>query len=126
MPMPVRVYKIAVVIPKYGLIGGAEGFVAELTERIALDPRFEVHVFAHRWDGHSCPITFHHIPVIPFPKFLTTISFAYFFRKETALLDFDIIHAHERIFAADVFTMHGVPHRFWTSNVRQKRTLSLY
>ena len=28
--------KIAVVIPKYGLVGGAEGFAYELTERLAM------------------------------------------------------------------------------------------
>jgi len=33
--------RIAVVIPKYGLVGGAEGFAAELTERIAADPRID-------------------------------------------------------------------------------------
>ena len=74
--MPVPVYRIAVVIPKYGLTGGAEGFTAELTERIAGDPRYEVHVFANRWEKHSHRITFHQVPVITFPKFLTTISFA--------------------------------------------------
>ena len=33
------VRKIAVVIPKYGLIGGAEGYAAELTERLGSQPR---------------------------------------------------------------------------------------
>ena len=33
--------RIAVVIPKYGLMGGAEGFAAEITERIAADPRID-------------------------------------------------------------------------------------
>ena len=41
-------------------------------------------------------------------------------------MDFDLIHAHDRIFSADIFTMHGIPHRFWIRNVRKKRTMSLY
>jgi len=40
--------KIAVVIPKYGLIGGAEGFAYELTERLAMRERFEIYLFA-KW-----------------------------------------------------------------------------
>jgi len=39
------VYKIAVVVPKYGLIGGGERFVQELTERIAENHCYDVHVF---------------------------------------------------------------------------------
>ena len=42
-------HKIAVVIPKYGLIGGAEQFVAELTERLASRTGYEFHVLANRW-----------------------------------------------------------------------------
>lgn len=124
--MSFPVFKIAVVIPKYGLIGGAEGFVAELTERIAVNPRYEVHVFANRWIKRSERVTFHQVPIIFFPKFLTTLSFAWFARKKIAPIAFDLIHTHERIFTADVFTMHGVPHRFWACNVRGKRMMSLY
>jgi len=47
------VRKIAIAIPKYGLVGGAEYFVAELTKRIALNPRYEIHVFANRWIPNS-------------------------------------------------------------------------
>jgi UDP-glucose:(heptosyl)LPS alpha-1,3-glucosyltransferase len=41
--------RIAVVIPKYGLVGGAEEHTAELTERIALDEQYDIHVFANAW-----------------------------------------------------------------------------
>ncbi|MBW2707929.1 MAG: hypothetical protein JRD04_01375 [Deltaproteobacteria bacterium] len=34
--------KVAVVIPKYGLVGGAEGFVSALTERLAMRNEFEI------------------------------------------------------------------------------------
>ena len=117
--------KIAVVIPKYGLTGGAEGFTAELTERLAANPRYDIHVFANRWSGSQERITFHKVPIIAFPKFLTTISFAWFARRLISRMDFDLIHAHDRIFRADIFTMHGIPHRLWVREIRKKAP-SLY
>jgi UDP-glucose:(heptosyl)LPS alpha-1,3-glucosyltransferase len=115
------VRRIAVAIPKYGLVGGAENFVAELTKNIALNPRYKIHVFANRWTPNSSNVTFHKVPVISFPKFLTTISFAYFAGRKMAKAGFNLIHAQDRIFAADIFTMHGIPHRFWIREVRKKR-----
>ncbi len=120
-----RVHKIAVVIPKYGLVGGAEGFAAELTERLACDPRWEFHVFANRWVVRSDRVTFHRVPILSFPKFLTTPSFAWFADRQIRKAGIDLIHTHDRIFRADLFTMHGVPHRFWIREVRRKR-MSLY
>jgi UDP-glucose:(heptosyl)LPS alpha-1,3-glucosyltransferase len=94
--------RIAVVIPKYGLVGGAEGFAAELTERIAMNSRFDVHVFANRWVASSDRVTFHKIPAIKFPRFLGPPGFAWFVRRRIAASGpFDIIHTHDRIFAAD-------------------------
>jgi len=119
--------RIAVVIPKFGLVGGAEGFAAELTERIAADSRFEVHVFANRWADSSGRIVFHPIPIVRFPKFLTTTSFAWFAGREiSAAGPFDLIHTHDRIFRADVYTMHGIPHRWWVREVRRKKRMSLF
>jgi len=120
-----RVRKIAIAVPKYGLVGGAERVVSELAERIALNSEYEIHVFANKWRKFSDRIKFHKVPIIAFPKFLTTISFAYFARKKIAEMEFDLIHAHDRIFDADIFTMHGIPHRIWVRNVRKKR-MSLF
>jgi UDP-glucose:(heptosyl)LPS alpha-1,3-glucosyltransferase len=118
--------RIAVAIPKFGLVGGAEGFAAALTARIAADPRFEVHVFANRWVASFDRITFHRVPIVRFPRFLTTTGFAWFAgRKIAAAGPFDIIHTHDRIFRADVYTMHGIPHRRWVREVREKR-MSLF
>jgi UDP-glucose:(heptosyl)LPS alpha-1,3-glucosyltransferase len=123
--MSSKVYKIAVVIPKYGLVGGAEGFAAELTERIARNNRYEIHVFANEWLKESPRILFHKILIISFPKFLTTLSFAYFTGRKITTMNFDLIHTHERIFQADLFTMHGIPHRIWVTEVR-KKNVSLF
>jgi UDP-glucose:(heptosyl)LPS alpha-1,3-glucosyltransferase len=117
--------KIAVIIPKYGLIGGAEQFVAELTGRLITSTGYDFHVYATRWQKSAAPIIFHQVPFISFPKFLTTLSFAYFARRRIERNNFSLVHSHERIFAADIFTIHGIPHRYWVRNVRCKQ-MSLY
>ncbi|OQY15588.1 MAG: hypothetical protein B6I32_06655 [Desulfobacterium sp. 4572_20] len=83
--------KIAVVIPKYGLVGGAESFAFELTERLAVRNGFEIHVFANQWSMGNAPITFHKVPIIPFPRFLRHISFAYFSNKRIRPKDYDLV-----------------------------------
>ncbi|MBN1830390.1 MAG: glycosyltransferase, partial [Deltaproteobacteria bacterium] len=116
---------VAVVIPKYGLVGGAERFVSEMTERLALRENLDIHVFANRWVRRSDQITFHRVPIIWFPKFLTTSSFAFFAGRAIRRNRIDLIHAHDRIYEADLFTMHGAPHAFWVREVRNK-SMSLY
>jgi UDP-glucose:(heptosyl)LPS alpha-1,3-glucosyltransferase len=113
------------VIPKFGLVGGAEQFVALLTRRLYADHGFQFSVLANRWEGHHPGVTFSKIPILTFPKFLTTPSFAWFVRRRLSAGSFDLIHSHDRIFDADLFTLHGIPHRYWVRNIRQKR-MSLY
>jgi len=116
---------IAVVISKYGLVGGAEQFASELTDRLAAAAEHDFHVYAHRWQKTAAPLTFHPIPIISFPKFLTTLSFAYFVQRRLKETNFSLVHSHERIFSADVFTLHGIPHQYWVHHVRRKH-MSLY
>ncbi len=117
--------KIAVVIPKYGLVGGAEQFTALLTDQLSSRTDHSFQVFANRWQSNSGSIQFQKIPIISFPKYLTTISFAWFVQNRLQQDNFDLVHSHERIFAADIFTLHGIPHRYWIHHIRQKR-MSLY
>jgi UDP-glucose:(heptosyl)LPS alpha-1,3-glucosyltransferase len=114
-----------VVIPKYGLIGGGERFASELTERLARKGKYEFHVFANRWNPGSPGIVFHKVPLLRFPRFLRPLSFAWFADRMVANGKFDLVHSHERIFRADVFSVHSVPHSGWVRNVRRKR-LSLF
>ena len=123
--MFLSVKKIAAVIPKYGLVGGAERFAYELTERLSLNEKYDFHVFANKWQSGSDRITFHKVPIIRFPRFLTTISFAWFANRKISKMNFDLIHTHDRIFDADIFTMHGIPHRIWVNEVR-KKSMSLF
>jgi UDP-glucose:(heptosyl)LPS alpha-1,3-glucosyltransferase len=118
--------KIAVVIPKYGLVGGGEKFVVELTERIAQRSSYEMHILANRWKDQSPIMRFHKIPIISFPKYLTTISFARFVEQKIKKIGFDLIHSHERIFAADIVSLHSIPHRLWVQDIRRKRFFSLF
>ncbi|MBU4033704.1 MAG: hypothetical protein KKG34_02795, partial [Proteobacteria bacterium] len=60
--------KIVVVVPKYGLVGGGEQFVFELTERLAENPRYDIHVLANKWQSQNPKISFYKIPDIFFPK----------------------------------------------------------
>ena len=117
--------KIAVVIPKFGLVGGAEQFASELSEKLSSGHQETLHVFANHWQSNSHAFRFHKIPIVSFPKFLTTISFAWFVQRQIQRNNFSLVHSHERIFAADIFTLHGVPHRYWVDQVRRKR-MSLY
>ncbi len=117
--------RIAVVIPKYGLIGGAEGLSYELTERLAEREGLEIHVFANQWQSGSTSITFHKVPIIPLPRFMRPISFAYFSDKWIRCRDYNLIHSHDRIFRMDLLTMHGIPHRTWIKEARHK-PLSLF
>ena len=124
--MPIHLKKIAVVVPRYGLVGGGERFVFELTERLAHIPSYEIHVFANKWRSRSDRITFHKIPIITFPKWMTSISFAYFANRKIAQMDFDLIHSHDRVFNSNVVTLHSIPHRTWVREIRKKRRLSLF
>lgn len=117
--------KIAVVVPKYGLVGGGERFASEITERLARDENLEIHVFANRWVAGSDRITFHKVPKIFFPRFLGPLVFAWYVKWKTGRMNFDLIHSHHWILNADIFSAHGVPHVGWVRNVR-KKSPSLY
>ncbi|MCP4579018.1 MAG: glycosyltransferase family 4 protein [Deltaproteobacteria bacterium] len=117
--------KVAVVIPKYGLVGGAEGFVYALTERLARRDEFEIHVFANRYRRGKAPIVFHRVPILVFPRFLKQISFAWFVNRRIQKGGYHLVHSHDRIFRMNLFTMHGIPHETWIRRMRNKH-LSLF
>ena len=115
------VHKIAVVVPKYGLVGGGERFASEITERLARNTNFEIHVFANRWVATSDKIKFHKVPIIRFPRWLRPLSFAWFASWMIRRGKFDLVHTHEWIGMGDIFSVHAVPHAGWTREVRKKR-----
>ena len=117
--------RIAIVIPKYGLVGGSERFVYELTERLANTGRYEFHVYAHRWQSENPSIHFHKIPFLRFPRFLRALWLPWFMKKVFEKEKYDIIHSHEKIYKADIISLHGFPHERWVKNVR-KKSFSLF
>lgn len=117
--------RIAVVVPKYGLVGGGERFAYELTERLSRDDRYEFHVFANRWKEGAGRVAFHRVPAVRFPRFLRPLAFAWLSDRMVSRGRFDLVHAHERVFRADVVSLHSVPHATWVRDVRRKR-MSLF
>ena len=117
--------RVAVVIPKYGLVGGAEGFVFHLTEGLAQREGLDVHVFANKWRRGNSPITFHKVPIMRFPRWIQPVSFAYFAQKAIQAGSYDIVHSHDRIFKMDFFTFHGIPHKAWIKETKRNH-LSLF
>ena len=120
-----HIKKIAIVVPKYGLTGGGEQFASEITERLARNENFEIHVFANKWIARSSRITFHKVPIIRFPRFLRPLSFAWFASRMIDPINFDLVHTHEWIAKCDVFSVHAVPHAGWVREVR-KKSFSLF
>jgi len=117
--------KIAVVVPKYGLVGGGERFASEITERLARNENYDIHVFANRWVAGSDRITFHKLPIIRFPRFLGPLVFSWAAQWKIRCMNFDLVHTHHWICGADIYSAHGVPHAGWVRNVR-KRNPCLY
>ncbi|VBB47675.1 Glycosyltransferase, group 1 family protein [uncultured Desulfatiglans sp.] len=117
--------RVAMVIPKYGLLGGAEAFAFELGERLSSEEGVEVHILANQWRAGGGRVTFHKIPVFRFPRFLRQPTFAFFVNRAAPPGRFDLIHSHDRIWRMDLFSMHGIPHSQWVAQVRRKR-MSLF
>ena len=113
--------RVAVVVPKYGTVGGGERFAYELPERLARGGRYEIHLFANRWISGPGPIVFHKIPRVPFPRFPRQMIFAWLAGRAVEKGGFDLVHAHDRVFRADVFTMHSIPHETWVRDIRKRR-----
>lgn len=119
--MKPKAQKIGVVVRGYGRVGGGERFVMALTEQLAKNPLLEMHVFANRWEKVGDAVIFHKVPAANFPRSLTTLGFAWMAHRRIRAAGMDLIHAHDRILHADLFTAHGIPHKEWTRDVRQKR-----
>lgn len=113
--------RVAVVIPKYGLVGGGERFASEITERLAADGEFDIHVLANKWVEGTDQVTFHKVPIFHFPRFLRPLSFAMYAQRTIDKGGFDLVHSHDRTMSADIFSVHCVPHALWVRDVRKKR-----
>jgi glycosyltransferase involved in cell wall biosynthesis len=97
--------KIAVLIRSYDKSsGGAERYCVELTEKLA--HQYEVHVFSQNYKIYSQLITFHKIPYFfEKPRFINQLFFSWFTKKLTSN-KYDIVHSHELVSHANVYTIH--------------------
>jgi UDP-glucose:(heptosyl)LPS alpha-1,3-glucosyltransferase len=107
--------KIAIVIGGYTKVGGGERIAVELCERLA--QRFDLHVICREIHIHTPGVTFHKVIRINFPRSLKRIIFAWQVKRVLDKLKPDLIHTHERIFNADIYSMHGTPPRHWAEKV---------
>ncbi len=97
--------RIAVLVRNYNRnAGGAERYCVELSER--LSETNEVHVYSQTFDETSTSIKFHKIAkYFDKPRFLNQLLFSYLTKKVTSG-KFDIIHSHEMVSDADIYTIH--------------------
>lgn len=97
--------RIAVLIRHFVSTGGAEKYCVELTRRLA--QRHEVHVFAQTFGEEKIPgIVIHRLRHrLEKPRFLNQ----WLFSRQTRVAvggDFDIVHSHDMLGHADVYTLH--------------------
>jgi len=116
---------IAMIVPTFGRVGGAENLVVELCECLHREHGMVVHVLAHRFETTIDGVHSHRIPIWPFPRWIRPYSFAWGVERALCRIPHDLAHSHERIFRADVFSVHGMPHHLWIRDVRRK-SLSLF
>jgi glycosyltransferase involved in cell wall biosynthesis len=97
--------KIAILIRKYRRsAGGAERYCVELTEKLAL--KHEVHVFAQEFEDNSERIQFHKIfKFCERPRFINQLLFSWLTKRATSG-KFNIVHSHELVSHANIYTMH--------------------
>ena len=97
--------KIAVLIRDYDFSGGgSQKYCVELTNR--LSEIHDVHVYAQNIVTPFDKITFHKIPRwFTKPRFLNQLIFSWLTKKATNN-KYDIVHSHDTVTHADVYTLH--------------------
>ena len=88
--------------------------------------QYEFHVICREYEKRIEGITIHKVRRINIPRSLKRIIFALQVRSLLKKLDVDIIHTHERIFEADIFSLHGTPPEHWAKEVLGRKYLNLF
>jgi UDP-glucose:(heptosyl)LPS alpha-1,3-glucosyltransferase len=92
--------------------GGAEQYLVDLAQRLSHHGH-EVHIFASRWDEMGDGLSFHKVPIIPFPKSLRLASFAINNARSIRGERFDIALGLGNTLMANVLQPHGGVHWIW-------------
>ena len=116
--------KIAIVIGAFTRLGGAERIAVETRE--AIKDQFEFHVICREYDVQLDGVKIHKVKRINFPRSLKRLIFAFQVRNVLKKLDVDLVHTHERIFEADIFSLHGTPPEHWAKEVLGRKYLNLF
>ena len=116
--------KIAIVIGAFTRLGGAERMAVEACER--LKDQFEFHIICREHDVILPSVHIHKVRRVNFPRSLKRLIFAIQVRKVLKKLDIDLVHTHERIFEADIFSLHGTPPEHWAKEVLGRKYLNLF
>lgn len=105
--------KIALIRRAYTPFGGAERYMARLVAGLAAE-RHDVHILAARWDAPPTPgVTFHRVPVVGGPGWLTALTFS---RGCSRIIDrerFDCVFSLERTLRQDIYRAGDGCHRQW-------------
>ena len=101
-----KVKKIAILIRNFtDSGGGAERYCVETTIRLA--KIYEVSLFTQNYDKKLENITHYKIPIfLKKPRFLNQLFFSIFTYFKTRKKGFDIIHSHDLVTFANVYTLH--------------------
>jgi UDP-glucose:(heptosyl)LPS alpha-1,3-glucosyltransferase len=116
--------KIAIVIGAFTRLGGAERMAVETCER--LKDQFEFHVICREYEVLLDGVKIYKVRRINIPRSLKRIIFALQVRSVLRKLDVDIVHTHERIFEADIFSLHGTPPEHWAKEVLGRKYLNFF
>jgi len=98
--------KVAVIIRNFSSSGGgAEKYCYELTKELA--KHYEVHVFSQKFSETLKNITYHKVPLsIKRPRFLNQLIFSVQTKFLIDRKEFNIIHSHDLVTHANVYTLH--------------------
>ena len=88
--------------------------------------QYEFHVICREYEKQIEGITIHKVRRINIPRSLKRIIFALQVRSVLKKLHVDIVHTHERIFEADIFSLHGTPPEHWAKEVLGRKRLNLF
>jgi len=102
----VKDLKVAILIRNFDeSIGGAERYCVELTRKLA--QILEVHVFCQRAQSEVANINIHIVKnSFVKPRFLNQLSFSFSTKQAVKNYNFDIVHSHDIVSHANIYTIH--------------------
>jgi len=98
--------KIAIIIRKFDISGGgAERYCVELTRLLSI--KHNVHVFSQKISTRIDNVVFHEVgQKLTRPRFINQLIFSYKTKALIKNLDFDIVHSHDIVSHAHIYTAH--------------------